>query len=349
VTTTAPEGTALEDPAELWYRDVVSCLQSTLAMVLIRLGHEPVEVLGSHWEFLFQPGTVRSEEFYYPCRLPGDPARSLAPEHPITSHWLHPASTADPYAEIRAELGAGRPVIAAVDNFHLPFRPAFGDVHAAHLLLVTGLDEARGRIRVCDAQPPAFAGALDLEVFGRAWSSANPRDVQDAFFSDSGIDRRLLTVRVGEDFPKADAEFLHATLTENLRLFTAEHDPADPVGLGGLAGVQAFTEGLVAGALAGEPGVLEDAYPFGWGMQAQSALHGEFLRRWGVEHDVPAVREAGRRAESVAHAWTGVRVTAAHGRTDPAAAAADLTRHARTLRHSYELAVEAVEQARDRL
>jgi hypothetical protein len=140
VTEEAAGSLLLDGPIEFWYRDVVSCLQSTLATVLLRAGHEPVEVLGAHWEFLYQPGTVRSEEFYFPCRYPGDPARSLAPGHPITSRWIFPASAGDPLAEIRAELSAGRAIIAGVDNFHLPFRPAYGDVHAAHLLVVTGLD-----------------------------------------------------------------------------------------------------------------------------------------------------------------------------------------------------------------
>ncbi|MFC8451295.1 BtrH N-terminal domain-containing protein [Kitasatospora sp. NPDC057223] len=336
----------LGGPIELWYRDVVSCLQSTLATVLLNAGHDPLPVLGAHWEFLFQPGTIRSEEFYFPCRHEGDPAHSIAPAHPLTSRWLRPAAADDPFAEIRDELAAGRPVIAAVDNFHLPFRPAFGDVHAAHLIVVTGLDEERGLIRVSDAQPPAFAGTIEISAFLNAWSSANPHDVQDAFFSDSVIDRRLLAVRLGDDFPKPDAEFLAAAIDDNLRLFAAEHDPA---GLGGLAGVRAFTEGLVDGAAAGDASVLRDAYPFGWGMQAQAALHGEFLRGWGAEHDVPALREAARRVEAVAHAWTGVRVTSAHGRDTPAAVAADLARHAMDLRQSYEIAVDCLHHARGQL
>ena len=201
----------------LWYRDVISCLQSTLAAVLIQAGHEPLPVLGAHWEFLFQPGTVRSEEFYYPCRYPDDPARSLAPDFPVRSQWVWPASDADPLAEIRAALAAGRPIIAGVDNFFLPFRPAFGDVHAAHLLVVTGLDEAAGRISVSDAMPPAFAGSIALPDFMNAWSSTNPRDVQDAFFSDSGIDRRMLEVSLGETFPKVDAEFRSEEHTSELQ------------------------------------------------------------------------------------------------------------------------------------
>jgi hypothetical protein len=90
---------------------------------------------------------------------------------------------------------------------------------------------------------------------------------------------------------------------------------------------------------------LADTYPFGWGMQAQTSLHAELLRRWGVLAGVPELSEAGRQVESVAHAWTGLRMTAAHSRDDPRACARDLSRHAAALRHHYELALADLDDA----
>ncbi|HST63609.1 MAG TPA: hypothetical protein VLM05_00350 [Mycobacteriales bacterium] len=84
-------------------------------------------------------------------------------------------------------------------------------------------------------------------------------------------------------------------------------------------------------------------------MQAQTALHAELLRSWGSAQDVPEVREAGRLVESVAHAWTGLRVTAAHGRRDPVAAAPELDHHAAALRRCYEIAVEGIARAEEAL
>ncbi|HST66657.1 MAG TPA: BtrH N-terminal domain-containing protein, partial [Mycobacteriales bacterium] len=188
---TAP-GRLVTGPVRFWYRDLVSCLQATVATVLLRDGHDPLEVLGAAWEFRWIPGDVRSEEFYYPCRYAGDLGRSLAPRHPVRSAWRRPADPADPLAEIRAAVAADRLLVAAVDNFHLPFRPAFGDVHAAHLVVLSGLDERRGLVYLSDAMPPAFAGPIPVPDFLAAWSSANPADEQDDFFSDAGIDRRLL-------------------------------------------------------------------------------------------------------------------------------------------------------------
>jgi hypothetical protein len=344
--TTTPERGIDSGPVVLWYRDVISCLQSTFASQIVAAGADPLEVLGAHWEFLFIPGDVRAEEFYFPCRYEGDVGRSLAPHHPVRSRWVRPADPADPLAEIRAAVRAGRMPIAAVDNFHLPFRPAFGDVHAAHLLVVCGVDEDGGMIEVSDAMPPAFQGPIAITDFLNAWSSVNPRDAQDAFFSDSGIERRLLDVSVGPDFPVLDASLLRRILRTNVELFETGQDDRN---WRGRAGLRRFTEDLVGRAEAGDARALEEAYPFGWGMQAQAGLHGELLRVWGSRHGVPEVCEAGRLAESVAHAWTGVRITSAHGRGNPVAAVGDLARHARRLRNVYEAAMAAEHQAEEAL
>lgn len=328
----------------LWCRDLVSCLQATFASVLLRRGHEPLEVLGAHWEFRHRPGDVRSEEFYFPEREPGDLLASIAPHHPVSSTWA--AGHGDrPLDALAAALRDG-PVIAAVDNFHLPFRPAFGDVHAAHLLVVHALDEERGVAQVSDAMPPAFAGPIAIADFLRAWSSENPRDAQDAFFSDAGIERRYLRVSIGEPFPELDAAMLRGVLADNRRLHATGGDGGDWCGRAGLV---RYLDDVLERAAGGDARALEEAYPFGWGMQAQASLHGELLRTWGQRHAAPAVREAGRAVETVAHAWTGLRMTAAHGRTDPAAATPDLARHARRLRHAYDVADEWIADAEEAL
>ncbi|MEV8094417.1 BtrH N-terminal domain-containing protein [Kitasatospora sp. NPDC085879] len=335
-------------PPELWYRDLASCLQATFGAVLLRAGHDPLEVLGAAWQFLYRPGEVRSEEFYFPTRYEGDLGRGIAPHHPLTSAWRTPDDPADPLAGLRAALDADRPVIAAVDNHHLPFRPAYHDVHAAHLVTVFGLDEYRGLVHVADATPPAFRGAVPLDAFLAAWDSANPSDVQDAFFSDSRIGRRWLDVEVGGPYPRTTPERLAGLLRADAELFTT--GKADgPDGAEGLAGLARFTEELVDRSRAGDPAAIRDLYPFGWGMQAQASLHGELLRRLGAAWYLPVLAGAGRAVEAVAHAWTGVRMTGAHGREDPSTAAGPLARHTAVLRRRYAEAVEAVLEAVDAL
>ena len=344
-TTYQPRAASVSGSIEFWCRDLVSCLQSTFATALSHAGHDPLEVLGAHWEFRFRPGDVRPEEFYYPCAVPGDLAASLAPHHPVSSTWRRPTSTDDDaagsVADIIEVLADGQLVIAAVDNFFLPFRPAFGDVHAAHLLVVYGVDLESGQVHVSDAMPPAFSGPIDVADFTRAWSSANPSDVQDVFFSDARIDRRFMTLAIGDPIPKLDQPMLRSVLTANLAGFRCGEGP-DWVGV---AGLERFLAALLDACATGDAGPLADAYPFGWGMQAQTSLHAELLRRWGVIAAVPELSEAGRLVESVAHAWTGLRMTAAHGRDDPKACARDLAKHASALRHHYELALAGLDDA----
>jgi hypothetical protein len=325
---------ASETHVRQWYRDPISCLQSTLATVLLAAGEEPLPVLGLAWEFLYEPGDVRPEEFYYPCRLEGDPARSLAPYHPIRSSWWSPAEE-DPLAELVRRVEGGELPIAAVDNYHLPFRPAFHDVHAAHLVVVYAVDRERDEVGVSDAQPPAFRGSIPADDFLAAWSSPNPADAEDAFFSDSEIGRRCLSVEIDGPMPALDAERLRAALGENLARFAGE-------GWSGLAGLRRYVEDLAARAQAGERRPLEELYAFGWGMQAQTYLHGELLREVGAGWSLPELAEAGRAVQEVASAWTGLRMTGAHGLSAPAAAAADLRRHGNRLRRRYEAALERV-------
>ncbi len=331
---------------ELWYRDPISCLQATFGTVTVRAGADPLAVLGAGWRFLHLPGDVRSEEFYYPC-LPGeagDLGVALAPHHDLHAHWWQPADPDDVWREVRATLAENRLVIAAVDNFHLPFRPAYGDVHAAHLVIVYGLDEVRGLVYVSDAMPPAFRGAVPIEAFLRSWGSANPTDVQDAFFSDSRIDRRCLDVRLESEPKPLTPELLGGFLRVNVEGFITRANVRT-----GLAGYDEFAAELVERSRAGDVSALRELYAFGWGMQAQAALHGEFLRRCGHEWDDPALAGAGRAVEAVAHTWSGLRITGAHGLGDPSAVATDIAHHATALRGRYASAVAAVSTVAERL
>lgn len=324
----------------LWYRDPVSCLQSAFATLLLHAGEDPLPVLGLAWEFLYLPGETTSEEFSWPCRTPGDLGRSLAPHHAVSSRWRR-SDGDDPLGDLEAVLADGRLPIVAVDNFFLPFRPAFHDVHAAHLVVVHDVDRATGSVQVADAIPPAFCGPVATVDFLASWGSANPRDRQDAFFSAAPIHRRWLDVALGTPYPSLDPGRLRAALLANRAGFDA------PAGAGwaGLAGLRDYSVSLLARARAAQTAALSELYTFGWGMQAQAALHGELLRQLGIRWSVPELREAGRAVEHVAHAWTGLRVTGAHGRLDPPAVVQDLARHGWRLERGYEQALETVARA----
>lgn len=333
-------------PPRHWYQDPLSCLQSTIAAVLLQEGADPLSVLGLSFEFVYKPGDVRPEEFYFPCRFSGDLARSLAPYSPIRSRWWRGSESGDPLEELSERIVVGELPIVAVDNYYLPFRPAFHDVHAAHLVVVYGIDQSRHEVYVSDAQPPAFQGPISYSDFLRSWSSVNPRDIQDAFFSDARIDRRCLSVRVEEPLLQLDHEHLQGALRTNLARFsTTDHD----VGWGGLSGLDRYLDDLVTRARIEDRQALKELYPLGWGIQAQAYLHGELLRDRGHEWSLPQLREAGRSVQSVASAWTALRITGAHGVASPAEAAPDLRRHGDRLRRRYEEALETLDEAVDSL
>lgn len=340
-TRTLAETVAARRSPELWYRDPLSCLQSTLAAVVLDAGAEPLDVLGLSFEFLYKPGDVRPEEFYFPCRFHDDLARSVAPYSPLRSKWWQPSEDGEPLDELAERVDAGELPIAAVDNYHLPFRPAFRDVHAAHLVVVYAIDRGSGEVFLSDAQPPAFQGPIAAEDFLQSWSSVNPPDVQDAFFAGARIDRRALSVRLDEPFEPLDGERLRTALLANADRFAADDD----VGWNGVHGLERYVTELVAGARAGERRALEEVYPLGWGLQAQAYLHGELLRARGLEWSLPELREAGRGALRVTSAWTALRIAAAHGLAAPAEAASELRRHGDGLRRSYEQALERLDRA----
>lgn len=331
---TAPE-------PELWYRDLISCLQATFATVVAREGADPLAVLGAGWRFLHLPGDVRPEEFYYPC--PADTSgatnlgAALAPHYDLHARWWQPADECDIWREMRAMLERDQLVIAAVDNFYLPFRPAFGDVHAAHLVVVYGLDEINQMVYVSDAMPPAFRGPVPFDAFLQSWGSANPDDIQDAFFSNSRIDRRCIDVQLRVPPPPLSPELLGGFIRANVDNFTTTRS-----GRTGLSGYDRFAAELIERSRAGDSQALRELYSFGWGMQAQASLHGELLRRCGREWDNPALAGAGRAVEAVAHAWTGLRITGAHGIDDPCTVSSEISHHATVLRSKYALAVDAL-------
>ncbi len=330
----------LRDPIRTWYRDPVSCLQACLAMVIEHAGHDPLETLGLAWEFNHIPGDVKREEFYFPCRFPGDPAHSISPYHDITSKWCAPADE-DGLRYLSSMIGENRPVIAAVDNYYLPFRPAYHDVHAAHLVVVTGVDIEKAEVSVADPTPPSFDGTIAARDFLNAWGSANHADDQDVFFSSSPIGRRCLMVTPPEVVTPLDQARLHAALRNNISGMLAESTGTAWTGLDGL---DRYLTRLTAQAADKDTEALADVYPFGWAMQAQAFMHAELLRACAVRWRRPVLGEAARRVASVSHAWTGLRVSAGHGGSDPTIADT-VERHCRRLRRHYEQAVESLDEA----
>ncbi|MEE4545847.1 BtrH N-terminal domain-containing protein [Streptomyces sp. V4-01] len=320
-----------------WYEDPLSCLQTTLGSILMEHGLRPVDVLGLACEFAFAPDDVMCEEFYRPAQSTRGVAADLCPYHDVESSWTTGADAGDLIELIETHSS----VIVAVDNYHLPFRPAFHDVHAAHLVVVPGWRRtADGGLEfyVSDAQPPGFQGWLAAEHLVNSWTSGNPSDTQDVFFSSREIGGRVLTTRVLPQPDELTAGLAALALQGNLDRWAAgTAGPADRVWTG-RAGLLRFVERLQASS--GDPEELRGAYTFGWAMQAQAFLHGRFAQEFAQRWKQPWLLEVAASADRVVSAWSNVRLLSAHA-TRTAGITELMVRRGADLVHAYEqLAVD---------
>jgi hypothetical protein len=324
-------------PVTSWYDDLCSCLQVDVACVLRFHGWDPVRALGASWRFTFVPGTCEPVEFYFPCD-DEDLAGALAAGQPLHAVWRWPSDASDAAEQLRAAIDAGRPPIVAVDNYHLPFRPAYHDVHAAHLVVVRGYDG--NTVQVLDPMPPAFDGSLADSVLATSRAAATVTDRTDPFFAGSNLRRRWLEVYPTGPQPVWSWDWVEKTLRDNLSALTGPAS-AGSGRLTGLAGFAAYIEELPDRARAEGPKLRQELYVLGWWTQAAAALHGEFLCAAGKALHRPDLVEAGRIADRVAHEWTGLRITAAHGGDRELLPGRLLSRGRRVLR-AWEEAVDEI-------
>jgi hypothetical protein len=320
MTRPAPTATATAlvlDGVTAWRHDLAGCLHACAATLLGAQGVEPLESLGAAWSFLHIPAELRREEYYFPCR-PGESLfAALAPYHPVRSRWHEAPDAEHGWAEVRAAVAAGTPVAVAVDNFHLPFRPAYQDVHANHLIIVYGFDDAAGTARVLDTVPPRYDGDLDLGHLAAARDSGNRSEHRrDMFFADQPIGNRWLEAEVDlAAFPAFDRDTIRDVIRRNLDGY-ADPAPVDAAGrvYAGLAGLADFL-GDAGDRLADGGPIADELFVAAGAVLAGTALHADWLAHAARRLASVELAEAGRRVERVAHHWTAVRIMAALSRS----------------------------------
>lgn len=311
-----------------WRHDLTHCLHTTMGVLLGFHGLDPLQVLGSGWGFQYAPGDVRREEYYFPC---GNRCllSSLAPHHSLSSRWHEPADAEQGWAQVRAAVAAGAPVAVAVDNFYLPFRPAYRDVHTNHLLAVYGFDDERRLVYVADPVPPRFTGPIRIETLTAARDSANPIEhSRDLFFTANPLANRWLSISVDGPQPPADVDFVRAALRANLDGF--DQPPGDGAALRGLAGLREFLAGWLPLIVQG-PHRIDEVFIVAGAILAITGLHAEFLADAARRLDRPALAELGREVDRVAHHWSALRIAVATARDDPGPAVPALRSRADSL------------------
>jgi len=297
-----------------WFHDHASCLQDCIGTVLLYHGKDPVLTLGASWEFHYRAEDFSHEEFYYPAPRP-TLAESMMPFHPVRSTWHRSDDAAAAWMAVKQVVADGQPVIVADDNYYLPFRPAFGDIHAAHLVVTYGFDEEADEVYLLDSTPPVFQGAIAVRDFLAARSSTVPREgEQDFFFSGTPIANRWLHLEVGAGFPELTREWVSEVVAANVRGFRETRETASGAALSGLAGLGRYLRGVCERAAGAEGGrALEELHLVAYAYQAEVSLHADFLMEAGRRLGWYELAEVGRQVGFLAGSWTALRMLGGHG------------------------------------
>ena len=285
-----------------WYGN---CMHSCVGSVLRFHGLDPVPVFGAHWEFRYRPGDFRRDEYYHPERG-GDLLGTLAPYHPVRSAWHEPADDESAWAELRAEVDAGRPAVVAVDNFHLPFRPAYGDVHANHLVVVYGHEAAGEVVHVLDSSPPGHHGPMPYAELGTARRSENPQARErDMFFAGTPIRNRWLGIELTGPAPEIDEAWVRRALAANVAGFGT---PGSDGELAGVDGLRRCLDLGIAGLEGTDPvAAIDELYVLIGATLGATGSHARFLTEVGGRRGWWPLVELGRDVQRVGHHWTALR------------------------------------------
>jgi hypothetical protein len=303
-------------PISFWFHDLCSCLQDCIATVLLYYRQDPILTMGAAWEFYHAPEQVSREEFYHPLPRPSL-AESMMPFHPISSAWHQSDDPEAAWRDVKAMLAERKPVIVAVDNFYMPIRPAYGDVHAAHLMVAFGFDDETDEVYILESTPPQFKGPLPVKQFLIARNSENPIvGERDFFFTGTPIKSRWLQLEIHEPFPELTREWVTEVISTNLGRFQAASSDSVWRGIEGLKQYLRSIGERATGPSAGA--ALQELYTVGWTAQSTAALHADFLIQAGRRLDWPQLAEAGRSVDRIANEWTALRLLGAHGFARPA-------------------------------
>jgi hypothetical protein len=329
-----------------WAQWMGNCMHSCVGSVLRFHGVDPVPVFGAHWEFRYRPGDARRDEYYQPER-DGDLLATLAPYHPVRSAWHEPADEESAWAEVRAEVDAGRPAVVAVDNFHLPFRPAYHDVHANHLVVVYGYEDGGETAHVLDSSPPGHRGPMPYADLRRARSSENQRvGERDMFFAGSPIRNRWLGIEVCGPAPEVDEPWVRRVLAANVDGFRAAAEPSELVGI---AGLRRCLDLAVAGLEGPDPvAAIDELYVLIGAELGATGSHARFLTETGTRNGWWPLVELGRDVQRVGHHWTALRPLVGLHRPRPRDVVQRLRRRWAELLIDQEAALERTERALDR-
>ncbi len=281
-----------------------TCLFAVTASLLRHQCWNDVMSLGADWSFNYPVGGIARSEYYLPVRS-GSLMETMLSGQGVTSTWRTTGEASQGWSDLRAAIFSGQPTAIAVDNYYLPFRPAYGDVHSNHLILVYGIDDECDVAYVLDATPPAFKGPIPAAYLRQARASRNPDDGdRDFFFSRSAIAHGQLDVTFPAEPWAPTQDAIRGAVRRNIDGLLGGSQ--SEVWLSGVSGIFQLA-GLVEQS-AGEH--YEDIFIVSGAVLASRGRHAMFLRHAAVLLDKADLSGVARAVEAIAHQWAAVRILA---------------------------------------
>lgn len=133
-----------------------------------------------------------------------------------------------------------KPVIAATDDFYLPYKQHYNKYHASHAIIIHEYDDIHKNIRVIDCYDrDNYHGILSYDDFFASWSSANPSEANP--FSGSPINNVWSYIEP-INVEKKSAELVKDTLINTIGFFHGRNGKLCFVGLDGLVYLKKLLE-----------------------------------------------------------------------------------------------------------
>lgn len=245
----------------------VSSLFINLEALLAVEDNDTVETalrLGARWNFGRPANGVSLAEYSWPFpyvgRLPSRTGLRLLTSRGIDS--------------LRQHVAVGGAAIAAVDSFHLPYRPAYRRVHSGRTVLVR--HDSAETVWVVDKWPPEYSGPLPWSVLAEAMVSEVPFDpLREPVFSGHPTGELWFSAEA------APLSFTHDPGTWVLDLLTEllEEASTDGEEAQGHFGLGAFSDFIDQVALAFDTSAGVPPERASWRRQASLVLRAEISAR----------------------------------------------------------------------
>lgn len=234
------------------------------ALLAVENTDEAALRLGARWSFGRPANGASLTEYSWPFPYVGRlPSR--------TGLRLFSAQGVD---SLRQHVEGGGAAIAAVDSFHLPYRPAYRRVHSGRTLLVR--HDSADTVWLVDRWPPEYSGPLPWSVLAEAMRSEVPSDrLREPVFSGQPTREAWFSAEA------APLSFVHTPGTWVLDLLAELLEEAATGGeeAQGHFGFGAFADFIDQVALAFDSSAGEPSERALWRRQASLVLRAEISAR----------------------------------------------------------------------